>query len=277
MNLKDKLKDIPKIYYLNLDHRTDRREYMETQFDHWGIESHQRVSASKYLSTEKERWQHLILDKSIEFGTQIVANSLSHLDILKNWYITTNEKYLFLMEDDYDLSLIEYWNFDWEYLMNHIPENWDCVQLGFENDDFIPFFLHPTYHSHGFGPCILKRKYVEKLISLHCFGDKFKLNLRINDKRYQRMSGSVDHFVLKSGLSYSIPLITNNPDLGSDINPYGTPREWFSECRDLYYDWWKNEHHKFTLEDFFTYKKPYDVDMIKKIKYNKKKSLGSYS
>jgi hypothetical protein len=34
MNLHDKLKTLPPIYYINLDHRTDRREYMETQFDY---------------------------------------------------------------------------------------------------------------------------------------------------------------------------------------------------------------------------------------------------
>ena len=277
MNLKNKLKNIPKIYYLNLDHRIDRREYMETQFDYWGISDFSRISASKYLSTEKESWQHLILDNFIEYQTSIVANSLSHLDILKTWLKTTDEKYLFLMEDDYDLSLIEYWNFDWEYLMNHIPENWDCIQLGFENDDFIPFFLHPTYHSHGFGPCILKRKYVEKLVSLHCLGDKYKLNLYIGDKRYQKMSGTIDHLLIKSGLSYSIPLITNNPHLGSDINPYGEPRLWFEECRDLYYNWWKNEHRYFTLEEFFTYGKKNDGDMIREIKYNKEKKKMSYA
>jgi hypothetical protein len=39
VNLKDKLKGLPTIYYVNLDNRTDRKEYMESQFNYWGIKN----------------------------------------------------------------------------------------------------------------------------------------------------------------------------------------------------------------------------------------------
>ena len=42
---KFKLEGIPHIYYINLDDQTERREYMEEQFDHWGITNYTRVSA----------------------------------------------------------------------------------------------------------------------------------------------------------------------------------------------------------------------------------------
>jgi hypothetical protein len=269
MNLQDKLKGLPPVYYVNLDNRTDRREYMESQFDYWDIKDYHRVSSSKYLSTEEYKWEHLVLDKSLSFGSAAVANSITHLEMIKNWLETTNEPYMIMMEDDYDLSLIEYWNFDWEYLMNHIPENWDCIQLGFENQEIIPFFLHPVYHNHGFGPCLIHRDYAKKLIRLHCIGDKFKLNIQTNDVRYKKIYGMVDSFIIEGGKTYSIPLITNNPDLGSDYDLTGTARQWFEECRNLYYNWWKNEHHKFTLEEFFTYGKSNDYQMIRKVNYKK--------
>ena len=174
-----------------------------------------------------------------------------------------------MMEDDYDLSLIEYWNFDWKYLMNNIPENWDCIQLGFENQDIIPFFLHPVHHNHGFGPCLINRDYARKLIKLHCIEDKFKLNIKTNDVRYQKKYGMVDSFILEAGKTYSIPLITNNPDFGSDYDLTQTARGWFKNCRDLYYNWWENEHHNFSLEDFFTYGKPNDFEMIRRVNYKK--------
>ena len=75
----------------------------------------------------------------------------------------------------------------------------------------------------------------------------------------------VDHFIIKSGRCYSIPLITNNPYLGSDVCLTNTPRDWFESCKNLYYDWWKNEHHKYTLEEFFTYGKENDYKMTKKV------------
>ena len=267
MNLQDKLKGLPTIYYVNLDHRTDRRQYMETQFFLWNIRNYKRISATKYLSKDHDEWGHLVLDKEVEFGSAAVANSITHIEMIKDWLETTNEEYLIIMEDDYDLSLIKYWNFDWDYLMNHIPENWDCIQLGFENVDMLFFYLHPVHHNHGFGPCLINRDYAKKLLKLHYIDGKFKLNIKSNDIRRKNLYGMVDNFILQGGKTYSLPLITNNPDLGSDFDPNGEPRGWFKNCRDLYYDWWINEHHKFSLEEFFSYGKKNDYKMTRKVNY----------
>ena len=269
MNLKDKLKGFPTIYYTNLDHRKDRREYMESQFDYWGIKNFHRISATKYLSTEDHKWQHLVLDEQLLFGSGAVANSITHIEMIKHWLDTTDEEHLVIMEDDYDLSLIEYWNFDWDYLINAIPENWDCIQLGYENPDQILFYLHPVLYNHGFGPCLINRDYAKKLIKLHYFDGKFKLQLKTSNFTHKKLYGMVDTFILEGGKTYSLPLITNNPDMGSDYDLGGLARGWFKECRDLYYDWWQNEHHKFKLEDFFTFKKPNDRAMIRKVNYKK--------
>lgn len=275
MNLKNKLKGFPTIYYTNLDHRNDRREYMETQFDYWGIKDYRRVSSSKYLSTEEEKWEHLVLDETLLFGSAAVANSITHIEMIKNWLETTDDEYMVMMEDDYDLSLIEYWNFDWEYLMNQIPINWDSVLLGFENKEYIPFFLHPFNYNHSFGPCLINRDYAKKIVKLHYFDGKFKLNIKINDERLKKVFGMADCFIPHSGVTYAIPLITNNPDFGSDYDLNGEPRGWFKECRDLYYEWWQKEHHKFTLNEFFNYGKPNDGGMVRHLKYmNKIKTIA---
>ena len=39
-----KLKGFPKVYWLNLDADTERRQYMEEQFKYWEIENHVRIS-----------------------------------------------------------------------------------------------------------------------------------------------------------------------------------------------------------------------------------------
>ena len=61
MDLKNKLKGLPKIYYLNLDSRPDRVEWMESQFDKYKISNYERYSASTYKASELDRWKHLIL------------------------------------------------------------------------------------------------------------------------------------------------------------------------------------------------------------------------
>ena len=42
---KFKLDGLPHIYYINLDDQEDRREYMEDQFEYWGVENYTRISA----------------------------------------------------------------------------------------------------------------------------------------------------------------------------------------------------------------------------------------
>ena len=40
-----KLKGFPHVYWINLDDKTDRAEYMEEQFKFWEIEKTTRISA----------------------------------------------------------------------------------------------------------------------------------------------------------------------------------------------------------------------------------------
>jgi hypothetical protein len=273
MDLKNKLKGLPPVYYVNLDNRTDRREYMETQFDYWGIKDYHRVSGTKYLASKIDDWKDKFIGDVYGFENlpQVTANSITHLEMIKNWLETTNEPYMIMMEDDYDLSLIEYWNFDWEYLMNHIPYDWDCIQLGFESKTYIHFFLHPKlYCGTYFGPCLIHRDYAKKLIKLHYIENKINLNMKTNNFVFinEGNSLSVDYFICENGRTYCIPLITCNNDLGSYEDNFIGERFYHNKSRELYYDWWKNEHHKFTLEDFFTYGKPNDYKMIKDIRFN---------
>jgi hypothetical protein len=284
MDLKNKLKGLPPVYYVNLDNRTDRREYMETQFDYWGIKDYHRVSASKYLASKIDEWLPLISNKKeYQINPPYTANFITHLEMIKNWLETTNELYMIMMEDDYDLSLIEYWNFDWEYLMNHIPYDWDCIQLGFESFTYIHFFLHPKTPKTYFGACLINRNYAKKLIRLYLKDGKFIIDNEINDDKHLETNianGTVDFSICNNGKVYCIPLIPQNPYYTSHEN-YNDRKNDFLEhmfnSYNLYYKWWKEEHHKFPLEDFFRYNKPNDWEMTKDVKLEKLKKQLNYS
>jgi hypothetical protein len=272
MNLNDKLKGLPKIYYLNLDERLDRREYTELQYEKWKIKDYQRVSASKYKVSNYDEWKDkLILNPHTDIyfknKRHLIesAATLSYLDLVKNWLENTNEKYLLIMEDDYDLSMIEFWHFDWEYLMNNIPYDWDVIQLGFENRDFIPCFLHPTLEQSGTGALLLNRSYAEKVIKLHYINseNKFNLNQKINSyywtKLYKTPSLIGDYIISKNGRSYSLPLIYMNPEIGSyEIDYIRSHQKFLRHIKDIYNIWWKNLRDFYSLKDFFTYGKPND-------------------
>jgi hypothetical protein len=174
MNLKDKLKGIPPIILLTLDGNLDRQEYTETQYDYWGIKNYTKVSGSKYQLSTYEDWKDLVIlnpfDENYKRKNHHIAEisiTLSHLINIKNWLENSSDPYVIIMEDDYDLSFIEYWHFDWEYLMNNIPYDWDCIQMSFENEKLVPCFLHPILSGHDTGASLINRRYAEKIISLH--------------------------------------------------------------------------------------------------------------
>lgn len=273
MDLKNKLEGIPKVYFFNLDNRTDRKKWMINQFDRYGID-YKRVSGTKYLASENSKWKNLIIDiDKYKMLIPIAANAISHLDFLKQWYNNTSDEYVFLMEDDYDLNLIPRWNFNWKELVERLPYDWDCILLGFENPTGIRFHLHPIEDAHDFGPVLLKREYVKKLINIHCVGDRYRLINNTSSYAWGRGtevsgSGTVDYFIAQCGRTYCLPLITVNPNFGSFENNSLLQRMYRSEgdinSRNAYYFWWTHERDNYSLDTFFTYGSDKHESMILK-------------
>ena len=183
----------PHIYYTNVDRKVDRKKYMESQFDSLGL-SYTRI---EMLSCPKDGPPKNFLDN-------LIGNYPDNCSQWINWYgsllfdffehwLTSNEEYLLFMEDDYDLSLVNKWHFTWDEFMNRLPYDWDSIQLGFESPDVIPFYLHPTKPQYSLGPSLLRREYVEKLVSLHKPSGKYKFDYRIANHIYiDRDSGIHD-------------------------------------------------------------------------------------
>ena len=262
MDLNNKLKGFPKVHFFNLDNRTDRRDWMVGQFEKYGIE-YDRVSGTKYLASKSSEWKHLISDiDEYKLLVPIAANAVTHLDFLKRWYSSCDDPFVVLMEDDYDLGLIDYWHFDWNYVIENLPYDWDCLLMGFENPEGVRFHLHPIEAAHDFGPVLLKRSFVEKLLDLHCVGDKYKLVNTVANAAWNRQtdvagSGTVDYFMVHTGRTYCLPLITINANFGSFENNSIIQKFYRSEgdilARNTYYFWWEHERDRFSLEQFFTY------------------------
>ena len=259
---KGKLRNFPHVYYVNLDNRTDRKEYMEKQFEFWRLDF-TRVSSSKYAASKAKEWgADKVTGKVTGMPAYVVGNAVTHLEFMKDWLNTSTDPWLLLMEDDYDLNLFQYWNFNWDYLMNRIPYDWDCLHIGYESTKFIPFFLHPKLNHTYFGPVILQRDYVEKILDLHSDGDKWNFEKVLGDKKFNKSAGTVDYFIGHTGRTYCIPLITTNDTLTSGENGVMINRIHHKHSRRAYYHWWMTQHKKFSLDDFFTYGKVNDHKMI---------------
>ena len=108
MDLNNKLKNIPKIYYINLDERPDRKNYIESQFDELKINNWERYSASKYRVENLEDWQLLLSDKlNTKSNPNIIwcAQTITYLNLIEDWLIKTSDEYVIIIEDDYDLLM----------------------------------------------------------------------------------------------------------------------------------------------------------------------------
>ena len=253
MDLKNKLDGFPHVYYFNMDKDLDRRVYMEKQFDQYGLD-YTRISGDRFNVNKINDWIDIVdnpmLFSKDDMRNRVLANFVNHIIFLKEWYQSSNDEHIILMEDDYDLSLIDYWHFDWKYLMSRLPFDWDTVQLGYEHFEKIEFFLsHKDYKSFNFGPTLIKRSYVKKLLDLFLSNNKIILqpfSCYGWDNVY-----SVDVTINHLGKNYTIPLITTNTSFFRNDNAYEVYKR-HEINRYMYHYWWKNKRNNFDLDDFFT-------------------------
>jgi hypothetical protein len=278
MDLKNKLKNLPPIILLTLDERKDRLKYTETQYDYWGIKNYTKVSGSKYQLSTYNEWKDLVIlnpfDEDYKRKNHHIAEisiTLSHLINIKNWLETSRDPYVIIMEDDYDLSFIEHWHFDWEYLMNNIPYDWDCIQMSFENEKLVPCYLHPILSGHDTGASLINRRYAEKIVSLHYKEGKFDLSQKISNYKWSKKginsygglgmpNFTTDYFLGHNGKTYCIPLISVNQNFGSYSQNISRKKERvdLKFTYKAFEKWWTELRDEYTLEDFFTYGKPND-------------------
>lgn len=281
MALNKKLKGLPHIYYINLEDRIDRKEFMESQFKRWGIKNFSRVNASEFSKNDYNTWKHFIhLPYIIPINRRrSVCVSLSHMETMRKWLEETTEEYMIIMEDDTDLSPIEHWHFDWNYFMDNLPYDWDAVQLMYNSDVRIYCFLHPKKLITWNGPLLVRRSYVEKLLSLYYKKGKYNFVKKVNrvsksnsielDRIYvvtdNEWAGSkegrwtvldVDEFLGHNGKVYQLPLFSQNPYLENPPKPHHIM------SNKIHMNWWTKMKDQFTLEDFFTYGKINDSRMI---------------
>lgn len=277
MNLDNKLKNLPPIFYQNLDHRIDRRNNMENQFKKWGITDYTRVSASRFSIDKIDEWKDkLDLMLLTPSDSSIIMNQFT---TIIDWYNSGISEYCIIMQDDLSLDLIEYWMFDWDYLMKNLPYNWDCILLYFCNYAYIPMHLKKRLRNSCSGACyMINRWYAEKLIKMHLRPDGgFKLDNNLRDCKVEKPCYSSDDFLIyQIGINYTLPIFALNQHLSQnpDNKPSLFPGQEYTDTIKMHHNkmndifssyyirkWWMNESQEFTAEDFFNYNKTNDYKM----------------
>ena len=207
-----KLKNFEPVYCINLDGQPERWEYMENQFKYWEVDNYTRISA---YDGRDDDLSDIIKGKYPEnMSSGEVGCTTSHLKAMKYYLETSDSPYAIMMEDDCSLDLVRFWNFKWNELYAHFPYDYDVVQLAIICTGDIHVRLHKRFVNDFSTACyVISRYHAEKLVRLHCRGDKYKLDQGVKPRPV------ADDLIYNSGNSFAIPLLVYKFELGSSIHP----------------------------------------------------------
>ena len=207
-----KLKNFGPLYYLNLDGQPERRQYMEDQFKYWEIKDYTRISA--YDGRDDDLSDIIKGTYPPMMSSGEIGCTTSHLKALKHYLETSDSPYAVIMEDDCSLDLVRFWNFTWTDFYAHFPYDWDVVQIAIICTGDIHVKLHKRFVNDFSTACyVINRYHAEKLVRLHCRGEKYKLDQGMKPRPV------ADDLIYNSGNTFSIPLLLYKTELGSSIHP----------------------------------------------------------
>ena len=207
-----KLNGIGPIYCINLDGQPERWEYMKDQFDYWELKDVTRISA---YDGRDDDLSDIIKGRYPEnMSSGEIGCTTSHLKAIKHWYETSDSPYAVIMEDDCNLQTVRCWNFTWKDFYAKVPYDWDVVQIAIICTGDLHVRIHKRFVNEFSTACyIITRHHAEKLINLHCRGDKYKLDNGVRPRPV------ADDLIYNSGNTYSLPLFLYRIELGSSIHP----------------------------------------------------------
>ena len=207
-----KLKNFGPVYCINLDGQPERWQYMKNQFDYWEVKDYTRISA---YDGREDDLSDIIKGKYPEnMSSGEVGCTTSHLKAMKHYLETSDSPYAIMMEDDCSVDLVKLWNCKWSEFYAYFPYDYDVVQLAIICTGDIHVRLHKRFVNDFSTACyVISRYHAEKLVRLHCRGDKYKLDQGVKPRPV------ADDLIYNSGNSFAIPLLVYKFELGSSIHP----------------------------------------------------------
>jgi hypothetical protein len=269
--MNEKLEGLPPIYYFNLDHRKDRKEYIENQFSTYGIENYTRVHSSRYSTDNFDEWKSKVITDKLRTSIHRLATTIDRIEGIIDWYNSNTSETCLIVEDDFCLDTVQYWTFDWKTLIKHIPYNWDCVQFHIIGERFIQMHLSKWFrNNHSTGCILINRSYAEKLIRLYRYQDKFvfRSNYGYGKDFPQYHYQSVDFVLYQVGITYSIPIFITNSIFESDGYRNGRPNYMAEKSDEVVLDWWKTKSSQYSLEDIFYLDNSKKEELFLRVSYN---------
>lgn len=209
--VKKKLKGIGPLLWINLDTEKNRQEHMNGLLDFYEIEN-TRISAVDARGDNDV--SDLLVGRFPELVTQgELGCTMSHLKAIKHFYYETNLDYIIICEDDIVFDTVPYWPFTWSGFMSQLPYDWDVIQCAITSTKNLRANLHPRLINDFCAAFyMITRHHAEKIIKLHCRGDKYRLDQNLKPRAVS------EEIIYNTGRTYSMPLFTYRYDFDSGIH-----------------------------------------------------------
>lgn len=268
--ISEKLKNIPNIYCITLKESEERRNFFVDQFKKYDVGDKINFYISEKFGEVKEtlEFEDGFEDKSCEGNKSIFV---AHLKNIKNWYENTDDDYALFCEDDLSLDPIDYWNFTWDDLMSHLPNDWECVQLTYTGETFHEGLIRlqkRRWYFWGIQAFLVKREYAKKLLDIYYRDDKIIMKVQDQEPYYYKGYDFLPDFnkypyaesLLLRGIGkvYSLPILAENVNFPATFF-LNDPDFYKEQQKPGHFDsykismnWWKTQGYKKSIKELTT-------------------------
>jgi hypothetical protein len=243
-SVSSKLNDMPTIIY----RASSENPPIEQELSSWGI-SNYRKHYDKYSPQKYKDWKHLLLDDGLMQTPLELSYSINIIDAIVDWYDNTDDEICIVADENVTFKNAKRWQFDWTFLMQQLPYNWDCIQLFVYCSEALKMHMHPWIKSNRGQQCfMITRYFAKRLKHFHYIEEKFKLYYDTPDKSIPIDSyGSMDTFFYDLGITYTFPVFSLIKNSTSSYLP-----EMCSEGIDY---WWEDKAPLYSNFELFNYNK----------------------
>jgi GR25 family glycosyltransferase involved in LPS biosynthesis len=247
----DKLTNFFPVYLINLKDHKHRLNHAKKEFKKYGITNYTVIEAIDGRNNDLSK---IIHGKYPKIKPSEIGCISSHIKALKHWLDTSDSEYAIIMEDDFSFDTVEHWQFDWDYVIKHIPNNAEIVQMIMIQHD-PKFNIHKKepfkkenvmVYSWSTACYLIKRSYAKTLVNLHYVNGKYKLD------SYGYSNQAADVILYSLGDAYSIPLFTHILDAKNSINY--EHQDFHAKSKNNIDSWWKDSSKDYTKEQMLDYK-----------------------
>lgn len=253
----EKLKNIPRIIFKT----SSDNSLMEEELSLWNITNYKRHQ-EKYTTENYKDWKDLIIDVGLMQTPEELSEAVNTIDAIVEWYDTTDEKYCIICTDNISFKNVKHWPFDWTFLMQQLPYNWDCIQLFAYSKQMLRMHVHPWVKSSMGHQCFMITRYFAKRIKhFHYIDKKFKLHYPSPDKSVPMdVYGNLNSFFYDLGITYTFPVFSVCTDLEnlSAAAAHGAKYDLPELCSEGIEYWWEDKGPMYSNFELFHYKKGED-------------------